>query len=240
MFCPRCGTRTSDEATACTLCGFVFRPDAEGRSHEPATDSPPTELATPGIAEPGIATPAAPSGAGPSPGPVLVTYGGFWRRLAGCLIDAIITYFPAAIVRVMMGRAATSSFDPSTPAAWVASLFELMFNWLYAAWFISSPLRATLGQQVLDLHVTDLRGQRISFARASGRYFAQILNLLTFGFGLLLQILTPRRQALHDLVTGTVVVRPRRMPAIGVPPAGGLGAALPPGPGPAQATRSMP
>lgn len=63
--------------------------------------------------------------------------------------------------------------------------------------------------QIMDLHVTDLQGGRISFGRASWRYFAQGLTLLTFGFGYLLQLFTPRRQTLHDLVSGTVVVRPR-------------------------------
>jgi len=78
-------------------------------------------------------------------------------------------------------------------------------------------MRGTLGQQIMDLHVTGLRGERVSFARATGRYVAQVLNLFTLGFGLLMQLFNARRQALHDMVSGTVVVRPRRAPATAAP-----------------------
>ena len=184
MFCSRCGTWIADDAASCPLCGLVLDPDA-----------------TPHAAT----LPQAPAA------PILeqVSYAGFWRRFVGVLIDACVTYFPIATVRVVLGLPASGTFDPLQPAAWWAAGFEMMIDWLYAALLISSPWRATLGQAVMDLHVTDLNGNRISVARATARCFAQILNLLTFGFGLLMQVFSPRRQALHDLVSGTVVVRSR-------------------------------
>jgi uncharacterized RDD family membrane protein YckC len=181
MFCPRCGTWLADEAPACPLCGFVLRAGA---------------------------TPAAP--AAPHAAIVeQVAYAGFWRRFLGLLIDVIVTYFPIATVRVLLGLPAGGSLDPLQPAAWWAGCSEVVIDGLYAAILISSPWRATLGQAVMDLHVTDLKGDRISFARASLRYLAQVLNLVTLGFGLLMQVFTARRQALHDLASGTVVVRSR-------------------------------
>ena len=188
MFCPRCGTRVADDAATCSLCGNTFRPGAgfgeEGQA--------------PGL---GIRSAA----------PIVeqVTYAGFWRRFFGLVIDVIVTYFPIATVRVLLGLPASGSFDPLQPAAWWAALGEVGIDWLYAALLISSPWRATLGQAVMDLHVTDVNGDRISFLRASVRYVAQILNLVTLGFGLLMQVFSPRRQALHDLASGTVVVRSR-------------------------------
>ena len=92
--------------------------------------------------------------------------------------------------------------------SWVATTFEFLLDLIYATAFLCSPARGTLGMQVMDLHVTDLKGDRISFARAAGRYFATLLSILTFGVGYLVQLFTPRRQTLHDLVSGTVVVRP--------------------------------
>jgi uncharacterized RDD family membrane protein YckC len=184
MFCSRCGTWLADEAPSCPLCGLVLRP--------------------------GGATVA--SGIAANPVAALVeqvTYAGFWRRFVGLLIDVVITYFPIATVRVLLGLPASGTFDPLQPAAWWAALFEVMIDWLYAAFLISSPWRATLGQAVMDLHVTDLDGNRITFGHASLRYVAQILNLFTLGFGLIFQVFSPRRQALHDLVSSTVVVRSR-------------------------------
>jgi uncharacterized RDD family membrane protein YckC len=55
--------------------------------------------------------------------------------------------------------------------------------------------------------VTDLAGNRISFGRATVRYFAQYLSVLTLGVGYFIQPFTEKRQALHDMVAGTVVVR---------------------------------
>jgi uncharacterized RDD family membrane protein YckC len=190
MFCPRCGTWLPDEAASCSLCGLVLRPGAAA-------------------APPGVTTPAV----------VVeqVAYAGFWRRFWALLIDVIVTYFPIATVRVLLGLPASGSFDPLQASAWWAGTFELLIDWLYAAILISSPWRATLGQAVMDLHVTDLNGDRISFARATGRWLAQILNLVTLGFGILLQVFTTRRQALHDLVSRTVVVRSRGARAVPSP-----------------------
>jgi uncharacterized RDD family membrane protein YckC len=182
MFCSRCGTWLADDAPTCPLCGLVLRPGAVASA-------------------PGVAS---------RQGAAIVeqvTYAGFWRRCVGLLIDVVVTYFPIATVRVLLGLPASGSFDPLLPSAWWAALTELLIDWLYASILISSPWRATLGQAVMDLHVTDLDGNRISFARASARYLAQLL--VTVGFGLILQVFSARRQALHDLVSGTVVVRSR-------------------------------
>ena len=79
--------------------------------------------------------------------------------------------------------------------------------WLYCAAFESSERQATPGKLALGLKVTGLDGGRISFARATGRYFAEILSGLTLGIGYAVVAFSRRRQALHDMVAGTVVVR---------------------------------
>jgi len=176
-----------DDAARCSLCGHAFRDDV------PA--------AAPGFAaSPGFTA---------SPVLELVAYAGFWRRFIALLIDVVVTYFPIATVRVVLGLPVSGLFDPLTASAWWAATFELVFDWLYAAILISSSARGTLGQQVMDLHVTDVAGNRVSFARATWRWAAQCLNLATLGFGVLMMMFSPRRQCLHDLASGTVVVRPR-------------------------------
>jgi uncharacterized RDD family membrane protein YckC len=59
----------------------------------------------------------------------------------------------------------------------------------------------------LGLKVTDLEGRRISFARATGRHFAKILSGLMFFIGFIMAGFTQRKQALHDMIAGTLVVR---------------------------------
>jgi uncharacterized RDD family membrane protein YckC len=71
----------------------------------------------------------------------------------------------------------------------------------------SSAWQATLGKRVLGVVVTDLAGDRISFGRATGRYFASQISCAIFLIGYLMQPFTKKRQTLHDKIAGTLVVR---------------------------------
>jgi uncharacterized RDD family membrane protein YckC len=55
--------------------------------------------------------------------------------------------------------------------------------------------------------VTDLSGNRITFARASGRFFGKILSGMILGIGFLMAGFTARKQALHDILAGCLVLR---------------------------------
>ncbi|MEQ1833150.1 MAG: RDD family protein [Candidatus Eisenbacteria bacterium] len=130
-------------------------------------------------------------------------------------------YFPAATVRVLLGLPAVNTFstiDVDSNASMIASALELFIDWLYVAFLVSSRSRATLGMMVMDLELTRLDGERVSFSRATWRYFAQFLSVLTVGFGYVMQVFTARRQTLHDMVTSTVVVRAgRKVVPLGAP-----------------------
>jgi len=203
MFCSRCGTWAPDDTSICPLCGLALQVD-----NWPRVGGAPAGV--------GVTMTAA---AAPAVVPA-VAYGGFWRRLIAALLDSIVLFFPAATVRVLMGLPASGMFDPLSTASWASNTFDLVIDGLYAVLFLCSSAQATLGMQVMDLKVTDLRGARISAARATGRYFAQFLSVLTLGIGYLIQPFTPRRQMLHDLLAGTVVVRRRpQVAATAVAPA---------------------
>ena len=73
----------------------------------------------------------------------------------------------------------------------------------------SSKHRATLGKRLLKLQVTGLNGEQIDFGRATGRYFAKILTIATLLIGYFMALFTPKKQALHDMLAGTVVVNAR-------------------------------
>ncbi len=74
----------------------------------------------------------------------------------------------------------------------------------------SSSLQATLGKKALGLQVTDLEGRRVSFARATGRYFGKVLSAITFGLGYLMAAFTERKQTLHDIVSSCLVIQVNR------------------------------
>jgi uncharacterized RDD family membrane protein YckC len=59
----------------------------------------------------------------------------------------------------------------------------------------------------LSLQVTDLEGKRISFARATGRYFGKIISGMIFMIGYIIAGLTEKKQALHDIMASCLVIR---------------------------------
>jgi uncharacterized RDD family membrane protein YckC len=208
MFCIRCGTNLPAGAAFCASCGA---PATTGTDASGAAVPPPAA-----ISGPWAAVPAEPFGARVTP-----NYGGFWRRFWSYLIDRFIlgvVFLPVGFM-VLMPRLATESAgwtDTDLPAEAITALLgailtvaflALLGSWFYYALMQSSSRQATLGQLALGLRVTDLEGRRISFARASGRHFATVLTGLTFGIGYLIVLFTTRKQALHDLVAGTLVVR---------------------------------
>jgi uncharacterized RDD family membrane protein YckC len=120
------------------------------------------------------------------------TYGGFWKRTAAWLIDAIV-------VSAATGALVTVTFGVGIVGAFFA-------HWLYEAAMLSSSWKSTLGKRALGMIVTDLDGRPLSFARATGRHFAKWLSAMTLCIGYIMAAFTTRKQALHDMVAGSVVV----------------------------------
>jgi serine/threonine protein kinase len=200
--CPACNALTDPQATTCSSCGAALR-----MSPEPA-------------------------------GPV--QYAGFGRRAGAFLIDSFVTTIAAWMMFLvlaaasnqnrMFGTMVTSSplaflqgYYPSyqprhnddtlTVVAIVTLMMIWIVNWLYSSLMESSAKQGTLGKIATGLAVTGLKGERISFLRAAARYFLKsVLSLC--GVGYLAAAVTENRQALHDMIAGTVVIVKPRSTAI--------------------------
>jgi uncharacterized RDD family membrane protein YckC len=82
----------------------------------------------------------------------------------------------------------------------------LVIPWLYDALMLSSETQATLGKMALGITVTDMDGRRLTFGRATGRHFAKILSALLLCIGFVMAAFTAKKQALHDMLAGTVAI----------------------------------
>jgi uncharacterized RDD family membrane protein YckC len=131
-------------------------------------------------------------------------YANILLRFVAYLIDAIVLMIPSMIVLSMISPPAASS--QNLDASRGLAVMLLVGWWLYFAIMESSAKGATLGKMLLHLRVTDMKGDRISFARATGRFFAKALGILTFYIGFLMAFFTAKKQALHDLISGCLVV----------------------------------
>jgi uncharacterized RDD family membrane protein YckC len=144
-------------------------------------------------------------------------YAGFWKRFAAYLIDYILLtitiYLIAIVVGLFTGVSGAVAENTGSGIMGIItalsglSIFLLFFiPWLYYALFESSKKQATLGKMVLGIKVVTYDGGRISFGRATGRYFAKILSSLILMIGYIMAGFTEKKQALHDMVAGTLVV----------------------------------
>ncbi len=79
-------------------------------------------------------------------------------------------------------------------------------SWLYHTLMESSRRQATLGKMALGIIVTDLNGNRISFARANGRFFGKWVSGMIMNIGYLMAAFTEKKQALHDMLASCLVI----------------------------------
>jgi uncharacterized RDD family membrane protein YckC len=188
--CSQCGAEVAEGAAFCAACGQRI---ADGEHHEPE----------------------AASGAGVVAAQRPIVYAGFWLRAAAFLIDLLVIGFPVGVfvLNPLMERAGIPTDDPwalmhaKGRQAIAINLLGQMAFWLYWALLESSAWQATLGKKMLGLQVTDLHGRRISFARASGRFFGKVLSSLTVGMGYVMAGFTYNKQALHDRISNCLVLK---------------------------------
>ena len=208
MFCSKCGSAIATNAVFCQVCGTPVSSPA---------------MMTPIPATAGAVSPHA--GVGAIVYASNVAYAGFWLRFVAHLIDGVIISIGMLVLLVpiffLMGGAAMVESLPRhggepNPALVGGFLFlifslagvALIGQWLYYAYLESGEKQATWGKQALSIYVTDLAGNRITFGRASGRFFAKIVSgLIPLGIGYIMAGFTERKQALHDMIASCLVLR---------------------------------
>jgi uncharacterized RDD family membrane protein YckC len=214
MFCTRCGVQVLEGNRFCQACGQDVGAAVVAAAPSEAAAS---------AAFPPAAVPSAPVYAvarAPLP------YAGFWERVAAYLIDGLILGIPFGILVViliflfggfgmMLHRRPPA--DAGEAMAFVGPMFSLFFlgmlvfialQWLYFAGLESSERQGTIGKSVMSLRVADSEGRRLSFGHATGRFFAKIVSgMVPFAIGYIMAAFTARKQALHDLIAGTLVLR---------------------------------
>jgi uncharacterized RDD family membrane protein YckC len=145
--------------------------------------------------------------------PTGTQYGGFWVRLIALLADSAIVFLFSALI--IAGAAMALGPDGLVPILLVVTLAGA----LYWPVMHASRRRATFGKSIVGLIVTRFDGRRISLLRSLWREIAKLFSSAVLLLGYLMTAFTPRKQALHDLMSGTYVVREgpaRAIPALAV------------------------
>lgn len=214
LFCPRCGATNDAQAAFCVKCG-VPQQGVSG-SATPVFAQPPDPGVPSGQFGPGTAV--APAYAAPMYPVAMppVSYAGFWIRFLAHVIDSVVlgvVVFPLMFLVIGVGALGSTAKNQQAAGMTLLALFPILFvalfagQWLYYALMESSGKQGTLGKMVLKLKVTDTNGNRITFGRATGRYFAKLISSMTLLIGYIIVGFTEKKQALHDFIAGTVVLK---------------------------------
>ena len=134
-------------------------------------------------------------------------YGGFWIRFAALFIDTIITYILGGIIGFFVGLFMAIDGFGEYEIILFASCVGSVLHWFYYCLFECSEKRATWGKMACGLIVVDYEGKRISFGRASGRYFSKIISSFIFGIGFLMCAFTEKKQCLHDMIACCLIIK---------------------------------
>jgi uncharacterized RDD family membrane protein YckC len=180
MLCAKCGAMLPEQAAVCPVCS------------QPATFV---------------------SSLAGTPRPV--AYAGFWLRFVAYMVDwAVLTLatllilFPFVVLtRLSLVMAKQNRDALAAGIPFVVLIALVIGQWLYFAKTESSVWQATLGKRAFGLQVTDLDGHRLSFGCATGRFFAKIVSGVTFAIGYLMAGFTEKKQALHDVIAGSLVIK---------------------------------
>ena len=217
MYCSKCGANVPEGVAFCSACGQPV-PSASVVPPIPPVSTAPPPAPVPNQYPPAYMPPAqAPWQTSARPP---VAYAGFWLRFVAFIIDAIVLHFVFTIVTLpfiaSMGmRGIMRGHMPMSPEELIPlirGLFHIFLirtalNWLYYALLESSSWQATLGKKALGLEVTDMQGMRVSFGRATGRFFAKFISGIILLIGFIMAGFTEKKQALHDMIAGTLVIR---------------------------------
>src|SRR6266446_10328446 len=205
----------ADGAAFCSQCGQSFSVAA-------GAPRPPMMSAV-AVAPMPVGMASAPAYAG-APVVPRVEYAGFWLRFLAFLIDNVVMGIGFVLVLIplifLTGLGSfLSRFHPDQElddagiffiigAVFLVATLSLVLTWLYHALMESSEWQATVGKRALGLVVTDMAGRRVSFGRATGRHFGKIItNMIPAFIGYIMAGFTERKQALHDMIAGCLVLR---------------------------------
>lgn len=155
-------------------------------------------------------------------------YAGFWLRFVAWILDSILlgilNWLILAPILAAIGISSAGAFpfsgfdnpedfDPTALIAALSAMFGVamvvqgLVKVLYHSLMESSKFQGSLGKMALGLIVTDSAGGKLDFVKALVRNLCKIITNFTFTIGYIIAGLTEKKQALHDMIASTLVVK---------------------------------
>ena len=134
-------------------------------------------------------------------------YAGFWIRFAAKFIDGIALWLVHRLLILVLESIAT--YGSSSGSGW-APLILLLLQYAIAIGYVTffvGKFGATPGKMACRLKIIVPDGSRVSYWRAFGRYFAELLSGMILCIGYIMAAFDSQKRTLHDRICNTRVVR---------------------------------
>lgn len=135
-----------------------------------------------------------------------MVYAGFWIRFVAKFIDGILLQVVNYPIRLLIGLGSAADPTMQWRLIFMNTAISMVIAASYSIFFVGK-LGATPGKMALRLQVVTPSGGKVSYARACGRYFAELLSSITFGIGYIMVAFDEEKRALHDRICDTRVIR---------------------------------
>jgi len=169
--------------------------------------------------------------AAPTGDPRALPKGGFWLRVVASVVDSFFIQIVSSTIlfavlaqsgamAVILSHLPARNEDPAASAqALEKALAPFMTGallWTLLALVVLGSLYRpvchwrwgkTVGKKILGLRLVTTQGARVGFARACWRDIAYVLSCLPLGLGLLWVTWDPQKQAWHDKLAATFVLK---------------------------------
>jgi len=136
-------------------------------------------------------------------------YVGFWARVGATFIDVFLLL--VVTMPPLLAFYGMAYFDGDEL---IKGPVDFILNYVFPVVAIVLFWRykqATPGKMAIRAKVVDAKtGGVPSVGQCIGRYFAYFLSTIPLGLGYLWVAFDPKKQAWHDKLAGTVVVRPKK------------------------------
>ena len=141
-----------------------------------------------------------------------MVYGGFWIRFAAKFVDGLIMGLLSVVMGFVFGFAfsAVPMGSDEFTATLVPGIINSLLQWIvgicYVVFFVGK-YAATPGKMLCGLKIVTPDGGRVSYARAFGRYFAEILSSIILCIGFIMAAFDSEKRTLHDRICATRVIK---------------------------------
>lgn len=181
--CPACGTEQTATST-CSSCGLII---AKYRPPQQQSALPVAPSSTENLAD----RPKA----------------GFWLRLVALMIDGFLVFIMQIIFGILLAFTGSNGFDMQDSMSILVQLFSIIISLFY--WiFFTGYCGQTPGKMLLRIQVVRADGAAVGYGKAFYReVVGKFISGIIFAIGYLMAAFDDQKQALHDRMAKTYVVK---------------------------------